>query len=538
MPDHGPWQFTTLPAFLAEAAARYGAAPAVEDGARVLTYRGLHAAARRAARALIAAGVGPGERVMLWAPNSAEWIVAAFGIAAAGAVMIPVSTRFKGAEVEDLALRGRARAMIAVGDFLGVRYPDMLTAATRAALGRLVVIGKAQAGETGWEAFLAAGLAVAEAEVDARSAALTPATVCDILFTSGTTGRSKGVLYAHGQFLRVVHDWTARVGLRRGDRTLVIPPFFHAFGWRGGAVGSLIVGATVLPQRSYDAGEVLARVAEDRASVIPGPPAIFQGMLNHPQMAAFDRTSLRLGITGGAVIPAVLVRRMKYDLGFAGVCNGYGLTECGGYGAMCRHDDAIEVIANTAGPPMPGIEMAAMAPDGRILPQGETGEIVIRGYIVMQGYLDDPAATAQAIDAAGWLHTGDVGRIDAAGNLVIEDRLKDMYICGGFNCYPAEIERMLSEHPAIGQVAVVGVPDDRLGEVGRAFVVLRPGAAATDAEIIAWARARMANFKLPRGVEIRAALPVSAQGKVLKRELRAEALSGGGSGGGAGGGRA
>ncbi|MCL4186276.1 MAG: AMP-binding protein [Rhodobacteraceae bacterium] len=531
MPDNRPWQFTTLPAFLAEAAVRYGDAPAVEDHGRVLSYRELHAAARGCARALIAAGVGPGERVMLWAPNSAEWIIAGFGIACAGAVMIPVSTRFKGAEVEDLALRGRARLMIAVGEFLGVRHPDLLTPATRAQLGCLVVLGQAGAGEIGWEAFLAAGAATSETAVDARIAALTPQTVCDILFTSGTTGRSKGVLYAHGQFLQVVHDWTGRVGLIRGDRTLVIPPFFHAFGWRGGVVGSLIVGATILPHRAYDAGEVLARVAADRVSVIPGPPAIFQGMLNHPQMAAFDRTSLRLGITGGAVIPAVLVRRMKDDLGFAGVCNGYGLTECGGYGAMCRHDDAIETIANTAGPPMPGIELEAMAPDGRILPQGQTGEIVIRGYIVMQGYLDDPDATARTIDAGGWLHTGDVGRIDAAGNLVIEDRLKDMYICGGFNCYPAEIERMLSDHPAIGQVAVVGVPDDRLGEVGRAFVVLRPGTAATGAEIIGWARRQMANYKVPRAVEIRAGLPVSAQGKVLKRLLRAEALGQGADGG-------
>jgi len=525
MPDPAPWRFTTLPAFLAEAAARHGDAPAIEDGGRMLSYRDLLAAARACARALIAAGVGAGERVMLWAPNSAEWIVAGLGIACAGAVMIPVSTRFKGAEVEDLALRGRARAMIATGDFLGLRYPDMLTAPTRAQLHRLVVLGPARgAEETGWDAFLAAGASVPDAAVDARSAALAPESVCDILFTSGTTGRSKGVLYAHGQFLRVVHDWTARVGLRRGDRTLVIPPFFHAFGWRGGAIGSLIVGATILPQQTYDAGAVLARVAADRVSVIPGPPAIFQGMLNHPGLAGFARASLRLGITGGAVIPAALVRRMKDELGFAGVCNGYGLTECGGYGAMCRHDDATEVIANTAGPPMPGIEIATMDGDGRLLPPGATGEVVIRGYIVMQGYLDDPAATAEAIDAAGWLHTGDVGRIDAGGNLVIEDRLKDMFITGGFNCYPAEIERMLADHPAIGQAAVVGVPDERLGEVGRAFVVLRPGAAATGPEIIAWARERMANFKVPRAVEIRPALPVSAQGKVLKRVLRAEAL--------------
>jgi acyl-CoA synthetase (AMP-forming)/AMP-acid ligase II len=187
---------------------------------------------------------------------------------------------------------------------------------------------------------------------------------------------------------------------------------------------------------------------------------------------------------------------------------------------MCRHDDPVDVIAETAGRPMPGIEIAMKDQEGRVLPPGEAGEVCIRGYIVMRGYLDDPEATARAIDAEGWLHTGDIGRFDADGNLRIEDRLKDMYITGGFNCYPAEIERMLSAHPAINQVAVIGVPDTRLGEVGKAFVTLRAGAELDEEELIAWARARIANYKVPRAVEVRAALPTSAQGKVLKRNLR------------------
>lgn len=514
------WTFTTIPAFCTRAAEVYGDDPAIEDGGTILSYRQLDAARRTFARALIATGIGPGERVMIWAPNSWQWIVAALGIASAGAVMIPASTRFRAAEVEDLALRGGVRLIVSCGGFLGCDYPSMLTPATRAGLADVVVIGDAGA-DTGWETFMARAEAAPEEALEHRVAAITPQTTADILFTSGTTGRSKGAMYGHGQFLRVVSDWTKRVGLQRGDRTLVIPPFFHAFGYRGGAVGSLIVGATILPHLAFDPEEVLRRVAAERVSVIPGPPAIFQGMLNHPQLATFNRASLRLGITGGAVIPSVLVERMRSDLGFAGVCNGYGLTECGGYGAMCRHDDPVEVIANTAGKPMDGVELAMMGADGTLLPPGETGEVVIRGYIVMQGYFEDAAATAEAIDAQGWLHTGDIGRIRADGNLVIEDRLKEMYIVGGFNCYPAEIERMLSRHPAIEQVAVIGVPDERLGEVGRAYVVLRPGAEADEAGIIAWARENIANYKVPRSVIIRESLPTSAQGKVLKRELRA-----------------
>ena len=512
------WTFTTLPALCARAAKVYGDAPLIEDGATIVSFAQFDVLRQQFGRALIASGIQAGDRVMIIAPNRAEWLVAAMGIASAGAVLIPVSTRFRGLEIEDLALRGGARLLLSAGDFLESYYPDMLTPATREQLDEVIVLDNAR-GDTSWDAFMARGDASHAEALRQREAALTGDTICDILFTSGTTGRSKGVMYAHHQFLRVVSDWTQRVGLRRGDRTLVIPPFFHAFGYRGGAIGSLMVGATILPHQTFDPAEVLQRVSQDRISVIPGPPAIFQGMLNRPEFETFDRSSLRLGITGGAVIPSVLVERMKTDLGFEGVCNGYGLTECGGYGAMCNTTDPIEVVAKTAGHPMPNVEIEMMDDKGRLLPRGEAGEIVIRGYIVMKGYFDDPAATAATIDAEGWLHTGDIGRYDDLGNLVVEDRLKDMFITGGFNCYPAEIERILSAHPAIGQAAVIGIPDDRLGEVGKAFVVLRPGKTATEAEIIAWSRENMANYKAPRRVEIRESLPVSPQGKVLKRLL-------------------
>lgn len=509
---------STLPACCAWAAQVYGDAPFIEDTDTKLSFREFNRQRQRFARALVASGIASGDRVMILAPNCAEWLVAAMGIASIGGIMIPVSTRFTGPEIEDLALRGGARMIVSIGDFLKSYYPDLLTPATRTQVDEVVVIGRAD-NDTAWDDFMARADHVLPETLVSHEAEVTADTICDILFTSGTTGRSKGVMYAHRQFIDVVAAWTKRVGLRHGDRVLVIPPFFHAFGYRGGAIGSLIVGATVLPHQAFDPREVLERVARDKVSVIPGPPAIFQGMLNHPGFDRIDRSSLRLGITGGAVIPSVLVERMRSDLGCEGVCNGYGLTECGGYGTMCNTTDPIEVVAKTAGKPMPGVEIEMMDPAGQVLPHGETGEIVIRGDIVMQGYFDDPKATAATIDAAGWLHTGDIGRYDDAGNLVVEDRLKDMFITGGFNCYPAEIERMLSSHPAVGQAAVIGIHDDRLGEVGKAFVILRPGASTTEADLIAWSRENMANYKVPRVVEICSSLPVSPQGKVLKREL-------------------
>lgn len=518
MLERDGWRFSTLPACCDRAAEVYGDAAFIEDEGATTSFRDFNEARRRFARALIASGIAPGDRVMILAPNRAEWLIAAMGVASAGAIMIPVSTRFKGSEIEDLALRGGARLLVSIGDFLNSHYPDMLTPATRDQLSEVVVIG-ASKDDTDWNSFLARGTEDHDAERIAREAAIGPDTICDILFTSGTTGRSKGVMYAHKQFLEVVAAWTQRVGLRKGDRTLVIPPFFHAFGYRGGALGSMIVGATVLPHQTFDPGEVLGRVHRDRISVIPGPPAIFQGMLNHDGFETFDLSTLRLCITGGAAIPSVLVERIRSDLGCAGVCNGYGLTECGGYGTMCNTTDSIEIVSKTAGQPMPGVEVEIMSPEGKILPRGEAGEIVIRGYIVMRGYFDDPDATATTIDADGWLHTGDIGRVDDHGNLVVEDRLKDMFITGGFNCYPAEIERLLSSHPAVGQVAVIGIPDARLGEVGKAFVVLRSGAKLDEAELIDWCRGTMANYKVPRAIEFRKQLPVSPQGKVLKREL-------------------
>lgn len=524
-PGSRDWPLTTLSALCDQAAARYGEKIYIEEGETALSYVGFNAIRHRVAKALIAAGIAKGDRVMIWAPNTWHWVAAAMGITSIGAVMVPVSTRFRSGEVADLVERSGARLIFSAGDFLGQHYPDMLTEAARARLDQVIVIGRSTGTDLDWDGFLATGDSVSDAALDALQAQVGEDDLCDMLFTSGTTGYPKGVKYAHQQCLQVVRTWAEQVGLRFDDRVLVISPFFHAFGYRAGAIVTLMMGAVLVPHQTFDAEEVLGRVHRDRISVIPGPPALFQSMLQHPELARFDTGSLRLGVTGGSVVPAVLIRRMREDLGFEGVCNGYGLTECGGFGAMCDANDPDEVIANTSGKPGPGVELRIMAEDGSAQPQGTPGEVALRGFLVMKGYFNDDAATRRTIDAEGWLHTGDVGYIDENGNLRIEDRMKDMYICGGFNCYPAEIERYLSRHPAVGHVAVIGVAEERLGEVGKAFVVLRPGTHATEAELIAWARQNIANYKVPRSVVFLKEMPVSPQGKVMKDKLRSQELA-------------
>lgn len=521
----------TIPGVLAAAAERYGDATAIEDGALQLTFAALRACAQEACAAFCAAGVEPGDRVAIWAPNTWEWIVSALGAHCAGAAVVPLNTRYKGAEAADILRRSGARALVTVAGFLGTDYVAALRDAAGgagddrpvedlAALETVIVLrGPAPPGAVPFDDFLEAGAGHLD-EAAARATAVGPDDLSDILFTSGTTGRSKGVMTTHAQNLRCFRAWIDRVGLREGDRYLVVNPFFHAFGYKAGWLSGLICGATVLPQPVFDPAAVLRRIAPDRVSVLPGPPALYQTFLQRDDLADFDLSPLRLAVTGAAVVPVSLVEQMRTVLGFDTVITGYGLTESCGVVTMCATDDDDETIATRCGRALDGVEVRIAGPDGATLPAGEDGEVQVRGYNVMRGYLDDPEATAAAVEPDGWLHTGDIGVLDERGYLRITDRLKDMYICGGFNCYPAEIERQLAEHPDVAEVAVIGVPDERLGEVGCAVVAPRAGAVIDGAEIIAWARERMANFKVPRQVRTIEALPRNALGKVQKYLLR------------------
>jgi acyl-CoA synthetase (AMP-forming)/AMP-acid ligase II len=526
----GDLEWGTLSGLLASAAERFGDAQAVVDGDVTLSFRQLHGAARGAARGFVAAGVKPGDRVAMWAPNIWEWVVALGGLHAAGGVLVPLNTRFKAPEAAYILQKSAAKVLCTVSDFLGADYVAQLEPerAQLPALEKVVVLrGRAGRHDLAWTDFLGAGQAVQEEDVDARIAGVGTDDVSDILFTSGTTGRPKGAICTHAQTLRAYTDWADVVGLQAGDRYLVVNPFFHAFGYKAGIVASLVTGATILPHAVFDPAAVLARIPTDRVSMLPGPPTLYQTLLHHPELDKHDISSLRLAVTGAATIPVELIRRMRSDLGFETVITGYGLTEASGIATMCRHDDDPETIATTSGRAIPGVEVEVVDDEGKEVPRGEPGEVVVRGYNVMLGYLDEPSETAATIDADGWLHTGDIGVMDDRGYLHITDRKKDLFIVGGFNAYPAEIEHALLEHEGVAQAAVVGVPDERMGEVGTAFLVPKPGASLDPDEVMTWARERMANYKVPRAVEVVEALPLNASGKVLKYELRERAAAAG-----------
>ena len=515
-------RWPSFPALLRDAAARFGDGEAVVDGEERLSWNELRARSDAAALAFLAAGIEPGDRVAIWAPNIWEWVAAFLGLSSAGAVLVPINTRYKGEEAAFILRTSRARVLVTLDGFLGNDYVGMLAGEDLPDL-ELTVVLRSDDPPTrtiGWDGFIAAGSGEDPTEIDRRIAALGPADRSDIFFTSGTTGHPKGVVQTHGAALRGFQAWADGVGLREGDRYLIINPFFHTFGSKAGILACLITGAVMVPLATFDVPAAMRLIEQERISMIPGPPTIYQTFLASPEFKALDTSSLRLAVTGAAAVPVSLVEDMWNVLGFESVVTAYGLTEVCGIATMCRHDDDAETISSTSGRAIPDVEVLIFDDDGKEVRRGEPGEIVIRGYNVMLEYFEDPEQTAETIDAEGWLHSGDIGTMDERGYIKITDRKKDMYISGGFNCYPAEIENLLVRHPAIAQVAVVGVPDERLGEVGVAFAVAVPGQVIDPLEVTAWARQHMANYKVPSRIEVVDALPFNAGGKVLKYQLR------------------
>ncbi len=514
------YQARTLPQLVAQSAQAYGDRVAITDGDVQLTYQQLDAARRQAARAFMAAGLAQGERIAIWAPNIYQWIIAAIGAQSVGVVLVPLNTRMKGAEAGYILRASQSRLLFTVADFLGVNYPALLASEELPELRNTILLEGQADGTQSWADFITAGEVIADAEVTERSDALTPDDTLDILFTSGTTGNPKGVVTCHGQNIRTFENWSATVGLRKDDNYLVINPFFHSFGYKAGWLACIIRGAHILPVKSFDLDAVMSQIQNDRVSMIPGPPTIYQSLLAHPNRSDYDLSSLRLAVTGAAPVPVALVEQMRKELGFEVVVTAYGLTESCGVVSICRADDSAQRISHTSGRAMEGVEMKLVDNHGQEVSVGNEGEIWFRGFNVMQGYLDDPEQTALAITPDGWLKTGDVGVMDADGYVRITDRIKDMFIVGGFNTYPAEIENILCSMPGIARAAVIGVPDARMGEVAHAYIVPAADEAIDEAAVIAWAKDNMANYKVPRTVSFIAELPMNAGGKVLKNELR------------------
>jgi acyl-CoA synthetase (AMP-forming)/AMP-acid ligase II len=508
----------TVPAALDRFARQLPDHDALISDDRSFTAAGLRDEVHRAAAALITLGVEPGDRVAIWSPNTWHWVVACLAIHHAGAAMVPLNTRYTASEAADILARTHAPVLFGMGQFLG---NDRVADLDRAALPALrhivrIPIDREESGDGIWDEFIARG--VDTDAVVSRASAVTPDDVSDILFTSGTTGRSKGVMCAHRQSLSGSASWAANGKITSDDRYLCINPFFHNFGYKAGILACLQTGATLIPHLTFDPLRTLQAIEQHRITVLPGPPTIYRTLLDHPARDDYDLSSLRFAVTGAATVPVVLVERMQSELDIDIVLTAYGLTEANGMGTMCRADDDAVTVATTCGRPFADFELRIDSAAGES--GSETGEVLLRGPNVMLGYLDDPAATAAAIDADGWLHTGDIGAVDERGNLRITDRLKDMYICGGFNVYPAEVEQVLARMQGVADAAVIGVPDPRLGEVGRAFVVTRSGSNLDEQSIIAYTREHLANFKAPRSVRFVDALPRNAGGKVAKPQLR------------------
>ena len=474
------------------AADRFGDAEAVVDGPLRLSFTELIERIRCAAGAFADLGIEKGDRVAVWAPNSAEWIIAAFGLLTAGGVLVPVNTRFKTDEAGDIIVRSGAKAVLVQKGFLDQDFT--------APAGIPVVDLKSD--------FLSSG--------SPFELAVSGTDISDIIFTSGTTGRPKGAMMNHQQTLRMYEEWATLADLREGDRYLQINPYFHTFGLKAGLITSFLRGATMLPVAVFDVDTVVDLIERERITMLPGPPTLYHSLLTVGDKSKLS--TLRAGVTGAADIPVELVHRIHGELPFQTLMTGYGLTEAGNV-TLSLPGDSFQDVATTAGVPCDGVEV-------RI---ADDGEVLVRGYGVMQGYLDDPDATAQAIDDEGWLHTGDLGNFtdgsdggdpprpaplgsqSPRGRLRIVGRKKDMFIVGGFNAYPAEIEGFLLEHPAVAQAAVIGVPDERLGQVGKAFVVAKSKISEDD--LLTWCRERMSGFKAPRSIEFLDELPLNATGK-------------------------
>jgi HIP---CoA ligase len=534
-----PGAVRTIPRLVRASAEAFGDRPAIIDGEVTLTFAELARDVLVTARGFTALGVRPGDRAGLWAANSYRWVTASLGLQTAGATVVPLNTRYRGAEARQLLARTRARALVVDQGFLGYDHLGSLfsAAATEEAADhdlselRLAVdLGGDGAFTppegtgltvTGWAGLVAAASRVPELDALAVADAVSPDDLSEVVFTSGTTGQPKGVQLTHGAPIDLYVPYGRIWGLRPGDRYLIVLPFFHTGGNKAGMMVSLLHGVTMVPMPVFDTEGAMKLIERHQITVMNGSPTIYTSILDHPNRDRYDLGSLRLAATGAATVPPRLVERARTELPFENFITAYGLTECCGTATMCRSTDPEQVVMTSNGSALPGVEVRITGLDGASASVGEPGEVLVRGGNVTSGYWQDPEATKEAIDADGWLHTGDVGSLDDGGNLKIIDRLKDLFIVGGFNVSPAEVEGVMARHPDISEVAVIGVPDDRLGEVARAYVIAKPGAEPDAEQVITWCRERLANFKVPRSVLVVDQFPRNATGKVLRRELRA-----------------
>lgn len=513
----------TIPALLVESEVRFGGRIFIRDNGQDITFSAIARTARLVAKGLIALGVQPKDRLALWMPNCWEWVAAALGIQLAGGVLIPLNTRLRGMEVGGILRRSKASGLISIGVFLGVDFPGMLASQDLPDLRHLIVSGNYEPTSTGhltWARLLEAGETISDVECATRAASVRADDICDIMFTSGTTGEPKGALFTHAMTLEGARGTIELTSLVPDDRYAAFGPFSHNAAYKAGWLAALMVGASMVTMPDLSPDGVARVIQQEKITIMPSPPTVLQGLLAHPEFSRFDLSSLRRITTGGTTVPMQLLYDLRKAFPDAVLATGYGMTEVCGSATNTLPTDTLEIIASTAGRAISGTEVRCVNVEGNDVKPGELGEVWIRDAKTMLGYLDNPEATRKSLDEEGWFHSGDLGIFDISGNLKIVDRLSDMYITGGFNCYPAEIEKALLHIPGIAAASVVGVPDERLGQVGRAFIIRLPGEEIDEAAILAWCKINIANYKIPKSIKFVEELPINATGKVVKSKLR------------------
>jgi fatty-acyl-CoA synthase len=486
------------------------------------TYRELAAEVDTVARALLAAGIRPGDRVGIWSPNCAEWVFVQYATARVGAILVTINPAYRTFELEYVLRQAGIRMLLAAPSFKTSDYAAMIAEARPACpdLDAVVLLGTPS-----WDDFVG-GAAGTSDDLEARESQLAFDDPINIQYTSGTTGFPKGATLSHHNILNNGYFVGHLLGYTEQDRICVPVPFYHCFGMVMGNLGATSNGSTVvIPAPAFDPGATLAAVQQERCTSLYGVPTMFIAELAHPDFAGFDLGSLRTGIMAGAPCPIEVMRRVVTDMHMAEVTIMYGMTETSPVSTMTRRSDPLERRVSTVGTVMPHVEMKVVAPDtDRPVPRGEPGEVCTRGYSVMLRYWEEPEQTAEAIDGAGWMHTGDIGTMDDEGYVAIVGRIKDMVIRGGENIYPREIEEFLYTHPDVDEAQVIGVPDDKYGEELMAWVRLRPGAELTIDALRAHCAGKLAHYKIPRYLHLTDAFPMTVTGKVRKVEMREQAI--------------
>jgi fatty-acyl-CoA synthase len=544
-PTDDPLRFITVSALLDEAVAAYGARDAAvfaATGTRWSWYD-LQRKADEVAAGLLALGIKRGDRVGIWAPNREEWVGLQFGTARIGAILVNINPAYRESELEYALNTVQCRVLVLAralksSDYLAILRglapeierapPDGRLRCERLPRLRHVILlgeGAVPAGAMSFGAFRKLAGPAQRARLPSIAASLDPDDPINIQFTSGTTGAPKGATLSHYNIVNNARYTAQAMRLTERDRVCIPVPLYHCFGMVLGVLACVASGAAmVFPAPTFDAEATLRAVAAHGCTALHGVPSMFIAMLEHPALRELDVSSLRTGIMAGAPCPVEIMRRVVSELHMPEVTIAYGMTETSPVSFQSSIDDPLQRRVTTVGRVQPHVEVKIVDEQGRTVPVGQRGELCTRGYLVMRGYWDDAPTTTEAIDAAGWMRSGDLAVIDGDGYCNIVGRIKDMLIRGGENVYPAEVEEFLAKHPKVQAVQVFGVPDPRLGEDVCAWIVLKPGAAATEEEIRTWCQGRIAHYKVPRHIRFVPAFPATATGKPQKFAMREQMI--------------